>query len=140
MECLRLRVQDLDFSLNEILVRDGKGAKDRITMLPGSLKTPLKEQLKSVKAIHEGDLADGWGRVLMPNALDRKYPNAPKEWLWQWVFPQENRWRNLKTREEGRHHVDESLVQRAVRDAVTRAGLTKRTTCHTFRGSVKFFV
>jgi integrase len=79
MECLRLRVQDLDFSRNEILVRDGKGAKDRITMLPESLKTPLQEQLKSVKAIHERDLADGWGRVLLPHALDRKYRNAPME-------------------------------------------------------------
>jgi len=135
MECLRLRVQDIDFSRNEILVRDGKGAKDRITMLPESLKAPLQEHLKRVQAIHERDLADGWGRVLLPNALDRKYPNAPKEWRWQWVFPQENRWKNSKTGEEGRHHVDESLVQKAVRQAVTAAGLTKRATCHTFRHS-----
>jgi integron integrase len=135
MECLRLRVQDLDFSRNEILIRDGKGAKDRITMLPESLKTPLQEQLKSVKAIHERDLADGWGRVLLPHALDRKYRNAPMEWLWQWVFPQGNRWKNLKTGEEGRHHVDESSVQKAVRHAATKAGLTKRATCHTFRHS-----
>jgi integrase len=92
MECLRLRVQDIDFARNEILVRDGKGAKDRITMLPDSLKEPLQKHLKKVKAIHERDLADGWGRVLLPAALDRKYPNAPKEWRWQWVFPQENRW------------------------------------------------
>lgn len=77
MECLRLRVQDIDFSRNEILVRDGKGAKDRITMLPESLKAPLQQHLKTVKAIHERDLADGWGRVLLPDALDRKYPNAP---------------------------------------------------------------
>ncbi len=135
MECLRLRVQDLDFSRHEILVRDGKGAKDRITMLPESLKTSLQDHLKQVKAIHERDLADGWGRVLMPDALDRKYPNAPKEWRWQWVFPQENRWKNAKTAEQGRHHVDESLVQKAVREAVARAGLTKRATCHTFRHS-----
>jgi len=135
MECLRLRVQDIDFSRNEILVRDGKGGKDRITMLPESLKAPLQEHLKTVKGIHERDLADGWGRVLLPNALDRKYPNAPKEWRWQWVSPQENRWKNSKTGEEGRHHVDESLVQKAVRQAVTAAGLTKRATCHTFRHS-----
>jgi integron integrase len=135
MECLRLRVQDLDFSRNEILVRDGKGAKDRITMLPESLKAPLQDHLKQVMAIHEKDLAEGWGRVQMPNALDRKYPNAPKDWRWQWVFPQENRWRNTTTGEQGRHHVDESLVQKAVRDAVSRAGLTKRATCHTFRHS-----
>jgi integron integrase len=135
MECLRLRVQDIDFSRNEILVRDGKGAKDRITMLPESLKAPLQEHLRAVKAVHEKDLTDGGGRVQMPVALDRKYPNAPKEWRWQWVFPQENRWRNAKTGEEGRHHVDESLVQKAVRETVTKARLTKRATCHTFRHS-----
>lgn len=135
MECLRLRVQDIDFSRNEILVRDGKGAKDRITMLPVSMKVPLQEHLKGVKAIHERDLAAGWGGVLLPGALDRKYPNAPKDWRWQWAFPQENRWRNTKTGEEGRHHVDESLVQKSVRQAVVAAGLTKRATCHTFRHS-----
>ena len=135
MECLRLRVQDIDFSQNEILVRDGKGAKDRITMLPDSLKVPLQDHLKRVKAVHQQDLADGWGRVLLPNALDRKYPNAPKDWRWQWVFPQDRRWINGKTKEQGRHHIDESLVQKAVREAVAKAGLTKRATCHTFRHS-----
>ena len=135
MECLRLRVQDLDFSRNEILVRDGKGAKDRITMLPELLNAPLQDHLKKVKAIHEKDLAEGWGRVQLPHALDRKYPNAPKDWRWQWVFPQEHRWINLQTKEQGRHHIDESLVQKAVRDAVMLAGLTKRATCHTFRHS-----
>jgi integron integrase len=135
MECLRLRVQDIDFSRNEILVRDGKGAKDRVTMLPESLKIPLQEHLKKIKAIYERDLSEGWCRVQMPDALDRKYPNAPKDWRWQWVFPQENRWINPKTREQGRHHIDESLVQKAVRDAVAKAGLTKRATCHTFRHS-----
>ncbi len=135
MECLRLRVQDLDFSRNEILVRDGKGAKDRITMLPESLKAPLQEHLKHVRAIHERDLADGWGRVLLPDALDRKYPNAPKEWRWQWVFPQERRWKNAQTGQEGRHHVHESIIQKAVNGAVRKAGLAKRATCHTFRHS-----
>lgn len=135
MECLRLRVQDIDFSRSEIVVRDGKGAKDRITMLPESLKKPLGEHLKRVKVIHEKDLSDGWGRVQMPSALDRKYPNAPADWRWQWVFPQHNRWKNTKTGEEGRHHMNESLVQKAVKDVVTKAGLTKRTTCHTFRHS-----
>jgi integron integrase len=101
MECLRLRVQDIDFSRNEILVRDGKGAKDRITMLPESLKAPLQGHFKKVRAVHERDLAEGWGRVLMPDALDRKYPNAPKEWRWQWVFPQENRWKNTQTAKKG---------------------------------------
>jgi len=135
MECLRLRVQDIDFSRNEILVRDGKGAKDRITMLPKSLKAPLQDHLKKVKAIHEEDLAENWGRVQLPDAVDRKYPNASKEWRWQWVFPQENRWKNRNTGEEGRHHIDESLVQKAVTDAVVKVGLTKRATCHTFRHS-----
>jgi integron integrase len=135
MECLRLRVQDIDFSRNEILIRDGKGAKDRITMLPQSLKVPLLEHLKRAKNIHERDLADGWGRVRLPDAINRKYPNASREWRWQWVFRQENRWRNAKTSEEGRHHIYESLVQKVVRTAVARAGLMKRATCHTFRYS-----
>jgi len=126
MECLRLRVQDLDFARNEILVRDGKGAKDRVTMLPESLKTPLRDHLKRARAIHEKDLADGWSRVQLPSALDRKYPNASADWRWQWVFPQENRWTNPQTNQQGRHHTDESLVQKAMRDAVAKAGLTKR--------------
>mgnify|MGYP005836968721 FL=1 len=133
MECLRLRVHDIDFSRNEIIVSEGKGAKDRITMLPESLKEPLQKHLKEVKAIHERYVADGWGRVLLPDALDRKYPNAPKEWRWQWVFPQENRWKNQKTGEEGRHHVHESIIQKAVNGAVRKAGLAKRATCHAFR-------
>jgi len=135
MECLRLRVQDIDFARNEITVRNGKGAKDRVTMLPVSLKAPLQEHLRRVKAVHEKDLREGWGRVQMPDALDRKYSNAPKEWRWQLVFPQEHRWKNTKTGEEGRYHMDESLVQKAVKDAVTKAGLTKRATCHTLRHS-----
>lgn len=135
MECLRLRVQDLDFSRNEILVRDGKGGKDRVTMLPESLKKPLQDHLRKVKAIQEKDLAEGWGRVQLPDALDRKYPNAPVDWRWQWVFPQDNRWVNATTREQGRHHVHQSLVQKAVAQAVRGAGLMKRATCHTFRHS-----
>ncbi|MCS6804707.1 MAG: integron integrase [Acidobacteriota bacterium] len=135
MECLQLRVQDIDFARNEITVRDGKGAKDRVTMLPQSLKTPLQNHLRKVKAVHEKDVRDGWGRVQMPDALDRKYPNAPADWCWQWVFPQENRWRNQRTGEQGRHHVDESILQKAFKQAVDRAGLTKRATCHTLRHS-----
>ncbi len=135
MECLRLRVQNIDFSRNEILIREGKGKKDRITMLPESVKAPLQEHLEHVKAIHERDLADGWGRVELPMALDRKYPNAPLELRWQWVFPQINRWKNPKTDEQGRHHVDESIVQKAFKQAVATAGLTKRATCHTLRHS-----
>jgi integron integrase len=133
MECLRLRVQDIDFSQNEILVRDGKGAKDRITMLPESLTAPLQDHLRVVRALHERDLADGWGRVPLPAALDRKYPHAPAEWRWPWVFPQENRWKNTQTGEQGRHHLHETLLQRAIKDAVRKAGIVKRVGCHTFR-------
>ncbi len=135
MECLHLRVQDVDFSRNEILIRNGKGAKDRITMLPASLKAPLQQHLITVKALHEKDMADGWGRVQMPDALDRKYPHAPTEWRWQWLIPQASRWKNPRTGEEGRHHVHESIIQKAVNGAVKKAGLAKRATCHTFRHS-----
>jgi site-specific recombinase XerC len=91
--------------------------------------------LQKVKAMHEKDGREGWGRVRLPDALARKYPNASSEWRWQWVFPQENRWKNEKTGEQGRHHVDESILQKAFKQAVEKAGLTKRTTCHTLRHS-----
>jgi site-specific recombinase XerC len=104
-------------------------------MLPQSLIPVLQEHLNHVKRVHEKDLDDGWGRVILPGALERKYPNASTEWRWQWVFPQENRWKNRTSREEGRHHTDESLIQKAVKIAVTKAGLTKRISCHTFRHS-----
>jgi integron integrase len=135
MECLRLRVQDIDFAANQITVRDGKGNKDRVTMLPESVKQPLQEHLRRVRETHGRDLADGYGQVTMPYALARKYPRAAAEWRWQFVFPQEHRWRNRRTAEQGRHHVDESILQKAVKRAVDRAGLTKRATCHTFRHS-----
>lgn len=135
MECLRLRVQDIDFEENQITVRNGKGDKDRVTMLPQSLKPMLAEHLRRVKHIHEKDLAAGWGTVELPEALERKYPRSPRAWEWQWVFPQERRWKNPQTKREGRHHIDESLVQRAVKEAVARAGLSKRASCHTFRHS-----
>jgi integron integrase len=135
MECLRLRVQDIDFARNELAVRDGKGGKDRVTMLPASLAPPLKQHLRRVRAIHECDLADGWGRVPLPGALDRKYVNAAADWRWQWVFPQERRWKNTHTGEEGRHHVHPTILQRAVKDAVRTAGITKHATCHTLRHS-----
>jgi integron integrase len=110
MECLRLRVQDVDLAANQITVRDGKGAKDRVTMLPQAVKGPLMEHLKRVRAVHQADLQQGWGRVYMPFALPRKYPNAAAEWGWQWVFPQESRWVNPQTGDQGRHHVDESIL------------------------------
>ncbi|MBE0477387.1 MAG: integron integrase [Coriobacteriia bacterium] len=135
MECLRLRVQDVEFARGEILVRNGKGAKDRVTMLPDSLRAPLAEQLRRAEALHRRDLADGWGRVELPFALDRKYPNAASQPGWQWVFPQEKRWKNPKTAEEGRHHVHPTILQRAVKEAVRRSGVVKHVGCHTFRHS-----
>ncbi|BAS26851.1 integron integrase [Limnochorda pilosa] len=134
-ECLGLRVQDMDFARGEILVRDGKGAKDRVTMLPEALKEPLRRHLRTVKATHDRDLREGSGRVDLPQAIARKYPQAATDWRWQWVFPQARRWRNPTTGEQGRHHMHESLVQRAVAQAVRRARLTKRASCHTFRHS-----
>lgn len=135
LECLTLRVKDLDFQRGQILVRDGKGGKDRFTILPVAVKQPLQRHLEQVRLIHQMDLADGYGRVPLPDALEQKYPDAPVDWRWQWVFPQARRWRNPQTGEQGRHHLDESLVQRAVKEAVTRAGLTKRASCHTLRHS-----
>jgi len=134
-ENLGLRVQDLDFSANQIIVRDGKGHKDRLTMFPVVTQEPLRQHLEGVRETHRRDLDDGYGCVRMPYALDRKYPNAASEWRWQWVFPQRRRWRSSKTGEEVRHHIDESIVQRAVKQAVTRAGLSKRASCHTLRHS-----
>jgi integron integrase len=134
-ECLRLRVQDVDFGANQITIRDGKGFKDRVTLLPESVKEPLKQHLKEVKALHKDDLADGYGRVEMPYALARKYPNAASEWRWQFLFPQKMRWENAETGHQGRHHMDESIIQKAVRAAVREAGLVKHITCHTLRHS-----
>jgi integron integrase len=134
-ECLRLRVQDIDFGASEIMVRDGKGGKDRVTMLPESMREPLLDQLEHARQVHHKDLADGWGRAQLPDALNRKYPNAAAEWPWQWVFPQEQRWCDSVTREQGRHHVHETVLQSAVRDAVRRSGIAKHASCHTFRHS-----
>jgi integron integrase len=135
MECLCLRVKDLDFSRNEVTLHETKVDRSRVTMLPSSLTEPLQNHLRGVKITHERDLAEGWGRVFLPAALDRKYPSACTDWRWQWVFPQATRWRNMRTGEEGRHHVHETLVQRAVKEAVSRAGVTKHAGCHTFRHS-----
>ena len=135
LECLRLRVKDVDFVRHEVTVRCGKGGKDRVTMLPQSLVPALKEHLRGVKSTHEADVGEGWGRVTLPDAVERKYPSASRDWLWQWVFPQERRWRSEATGEQGRHHVDESLVQRAMKEAVIRSGLSKPASCHTFRHS-----
>lgn len=135
MEALMLRVQDLDFEMQTLTVRSGKGDKDRVGILPRSQQAPLREHLKRVREIHVQDLNAGWGRVALPDAVVRKYPGAPTDWRWQWVFPQANRWRNPVTREQGRHHLDPAVVQRAVKEAVDRAGLVKRASCHTLRHS-----
>lgn len=134
-ECLRLRVQDVDLEACQVLVRDGKGFKDRVTMLPEIVKRRLVDHLEKVKRLHARDVADGFGRVDLPGALDRKYPRAAWEWKWQYVFPQEKRWQNPETGEQGRHHMDESLIQRAVKAAATTAGIAKHATCHTLRHS-----
>jgi len=135
MECLRLRVKDIDFERREITVRDAKGGHERVTMLPASLVTPLQEHLKRVKLLHEQDLATGYGQVYLPYALDRKYPNAATEWGWQYVFPSERLSTDPRTGITRRHHMDESNLQRAVKDAVRLARLAKPASCHTFRHS-----
>ncbi len=135
LECARLRVQDIDFAMNQIIVRDGKGAKDRVTVLPIVAKEPLTRQLRKVKRQHEADLACGAGWVELPWALARKYPNAGREWPWQWAFPATRFYVDRATGQRRRHHLHESVLQRAVLDAVRRAGLGKRATPHTFRHS-----
>jgi integron integrase len=135
LECLRLRVQDIDFTTNTITVRAGKGDKDRYTMLPESLRSPLLQHLEKVRRIHNRDLAEGYGKTILPHALERKYPNAAKEWRWQYVFPQQRRWINPQTGKQGRHHIHESIMQKAVREANRKTGINKHVTCHVFRHS-----
>ena len=135
MEGLRLRVKDLDFEYHQITVRDGKGQKDRRTMLPTSLVEPLRQQLQKAKRLHEQDLAMGYGAVEMPYALARKYPNAHSEWKWKFVFPSWKRSVDPRTQIVRRHHVYERSIQRAVKQAIQRAGVTKHGGCHTFRHS-----
>jgi len=134
-ECISLRVQDIDFMKHAIIVHNGKGGKDRMTMLPTALVKPLQEHLTHIKAIHLQDRKEGWGLVYLPESLAKKYPNAAAEWNWQWVFPQARRWRNKATNQEGRFHIDASVIQRAVRSAVLLSGIHKHASCHTFRHS-----
>jgi integron integrase len=135
MECLRLRVQDVDMKRREILIRDGKGFKDRVTMLPVSLVQPLEAHLRKVREVHQRDLAQGYGSVYLPYALERKYPNAAKEWNWQYVFPAAKLSTDPRSGEVRRHHVQEQAIQRAVKQAVRAADLAKAATPHTFRHS-----
>ncbi len=135
MECLRLRVMHLDFDHHAIFVIDGKGGKDRIVTLADELTIQLKRHLQYVKNLHEKDLADGYGEVYLPYALARKYPNAPREWRWQYIFPAGERTQDPRADVIRRHHLHEKSLQRAVKLAVKKAGIEKQATCHTLRHS-----
>lgn len=135
IECLRLRVKDIDFERSEITVRDGKGKKDRMTMLPETAKNALRSHLLRVRHLHESDVKGGNGRVWLPDALARKYPNAELEWVWQFVFPSGSLSTDPRSGIERRHHAHEKGMQRAVREAARAAGIPKRVSCHTFRHS-----
>lgn len=135
LECLRLRVKDLDFGRNEIVVRDGKGQKDRVTVFPKAARPPLRGYLEKVRAVHRRDLELGFGRVLLPYALDRKYAGVATQWGWQWVFPSAVRSIDPRSGVERRHHQDESVLQKAVRQAARDIGLSKPVGPHTLRHS-----
>lgn len=135
MECLRLRVMHLDFEHRAICVIDGKGAKDRVVVLPDDLIKPLRRHLAMVRTLHEKDLADGFGAVYLPYALARKYPNAATSWGWQYVFPARNRSVDPRSGLMRRHHLDEKGLQRAVKKALRKAGIDKPASCHTLRHS-----
>ena len=135
MECLRLRVKDVDFAADQIMVRDGKGLKDRVTVLPKTIVPALTAHLEKVKMIHDNDLKDGLGSVYLPNALHRKYKNAAREWGWQYVFPSKNVSKDTRSGAFRRHHMHESTIHKAVKRAARLAGISKRVSCHTFRHS-----
>ena len=138
-ECIRLRVKDVDFGYLQVTVRDAKGGRDRVTMLPVSLVESMRRQIEKRRILHEEDLADGFGTVFLPGALARKYPNAAREFAWQYIFPSQRRSADPRAYsdppKESRHHVDESFLQRAVKWAVREAGVNKAASCHTFRHS-----
>jgi integron integrase len=135
MECLRLRVKDIDFDQHSILVRQGKGNKDRVTILPERLVDHLRRHLAKVHSLHQRDLDEGYGRVYLPTALARKYPNADREWGWQYVFPARSRFKDQRSGIERRHHYHETAMQKAMRYAVRRAALIKPASCHSLRHS-----
>ncbi len=134
-ECLRLRVKDVDFNYRQLLIRDGKGQKDRVTMLPGALIEPLRTHLVRVNRLHERDLQEGFGSVYLPFALERKYPNANREWGWQYVFLSYKRSIDPRSSVERRHHVSESVVQKSLKSAIRAAGIIKPGNVHTLRHS-----
>ncbi len=135
MEALRLRVKDIDFDYNQITLRDAKGHKDRLSLLPMAVKEPLKKHLQRVKFLHQKDLDEGFGLVYLPYALQRKYPNANSEWIWQYIFPASTRYYDPDDKIHRRHHLHESVVQRAMKSAVHKAGIQKKASCHTLRHS-----
>jgi integron integrase len=135
IECLRLRVKDVDFAQRQIIVRDGKGRKDRVTVLPNSLIESLQKHLRRVEMLHQKDLDDGYGTVYLPDALEKKYPNANCEWIWQYVFPSKSPSKDPRSGVTRRHHLHESAVQRAVREATKLANINKHITPHVFRHS-----
>src|SRR5882724_400604 len=135
LECCRLRVKDVDFATNQIVIRHGKGGKDRVTMLPAAVKAALIAHLERAREQHQADLRHGAGWVELPSALTRKYANAGRDWGWQWVFPATRMYVDRLTAQRRRHHLHESVLQRAVKDAVRGAGIAKPATCHTFRHS-----
>ena len=135
MECVRLRVKDIDFALAQITVRDAKGGKDRVTMLPLNLSESLRRHLLRTKAQHEQDLEDGFGTVHLPFALSRKSPNAAREWAWQYVFPSSRIAVDPRSGKRQRHHVAEGILQSAIKKAVDASGIVKRANCHSLRHS-----
>ncbi|MBI3450635.1 MAG: integron integrase [Acidobacteria bacterium] len=135
LECARLRVKDVDFETRQIVVRAGKGNKDRITMLPSSAGVPLWKHLECARLQHERDVASGGGWVALPDSIARKYPNAGREWPWQWIFPATRQYVDPATGRRHRHHLHESALQRSVRAAVLAADIPKPASCHTFRHS-----
>ncbi len=134
-EALRLRVKDIDFGFQQIVVRDGKGGKDRFTVLPTKLIEPLQNQLEAARTLHEQDLHRGLGRVLMPFALERKYPNAAAEWCWQYAFPSKSLSVDPRSGRRGRHHVSPSSLQKAFKDALRKSRVVKNASPHTLRHS-----
>jgi integron integrase len=134
-EAVSLRVKDVDFERGEVLVRRGKGARDRVTVLPDGLRQPLAAHLEETKVLHQGDLAEGSGRVVLPGALERKLPNAGAGWGWQWVFPAARQYVEAGSGRRRRHHLHPTAMQRAMTEAVRRSGVVKRASCHTLRHS-----
>ena len=135
LECLRLGVQDIDFDLGNITIRNGKGRKDRIALLPSACRDRLRIHLDRVRDLHNQDFAKGFGRVYLPNALERKYPKAAADWRWQYVFPAGSRGVDPRTNSIRRHHLHESVVRKAIYGAVRKSGISKKVSCHTFRHS-----